>query len=201
MNTFGLLIQAVKLIEFTLRFIQRIIDPSSCILSLHRILFLHNDARGSLTLEKGSTMSFRKNLNLIMLSGLVVLASCGNKDDKKSSATQELNTICEDISCVSSVDWKIMLPGRSFPDKARLDINGTTVLNECVSKQNYFIDRMTEPQSITLDGYYVPKKGELKIDVIDLGSDCSSYSKFISNDKVPFTFIKGVDNSEIHILL
>ena len=146
-------------------------------------------------------MSFRKNLNLIMLTGLVVLASCGNKDDKKSSSTQELNTICEDISCVSSVNWKIMLPGRSFPEKTRLDINGTTVLNECVSKQNYFVDRMAEPQTITLDGYYVPKQGELKIDVIDLGSDCSSYSKFISNDKVPFTFIKGTTSSEIHILL
>lgn len=137
-----------------------------------------------------------------MLIGLVALASCGKKDsDKKSSSRQEINPICEDISCVSSVDWKIMLPGRSFPDKARLDINGTTILNECISKQAYFIDRTVEPQSVSLEGYYVPKQGELKIDVIDLGSDCSSFSKFISNDNVPFTFIKGANTNEIHILL
>lgn len=150
-------------------------------------------------------MSFRKNLNLFMLIGLVALASCGKKDHKKSSSKPrqelELNTICEDISCVSSVDWKILLPGRSFPDKTRLDINGTTILNECISKQSNFIDRTSEPQTVTLEGHYVPKKGELKIDVIDLGSDCSSFSKFISNDNVPFTFIKGANTSEIHILL
>lgn len=146
-------------------------------------------------------MSYRKNLTNIMFIGLcLTLASCGN-DNKKSSSKKELNTICEDVNCLSSVNWKIMLPGRSFPDKSRVDINGTTVLNECVSKQKYMIDRSTEPQSMVLENYYVPKRGELKIDVIDMGPDCGSYSTFISNDKVNFEFVKDALYSEIQINL
>ncbi len=146
-------------------------------------------------------MSYRKSLTNIMFIGLCfTLASCGN-DNKKSSSTKELNTICEDVNCLSSVNWKIMLPGRSFPDKSRVDINGTTILNECVSKQKYMIDRSSEPQSLVLENYYVPKRGELKIDVIDMGPDCGSYSTFISNDKVNFEFVKDSVYSEIQINL
>ncbi|MCM2348763.1 MAG: hypothetical protein NDI69_02000 [Bacteriovoracaceae bacterium] len=146
-------------------------------------------------------MSFRTNFNYVMITGLLfTLASCGN-DSKKSRSRQELNTICEGISCLSSVNWKIMLPGRSFPEKSRVDINGTTVLNECVSKQRYMIDRSTDPESLTLENYFVPKKGDLKIDVIDMGPDCSSSSTFISNDRVHFDYVKGVTYSEIQINL
>ncbi len=128
---------------------------------------------------------------------LLTLASCGNND--KSSKKQGPET-CSDIDCLSSVNWKINLQGRTFPDKSRVDINGTTVVNECVSKQKFAIDRSTEPQSITLENYYVPKRGELKIDVIDLGH-CDSESTFISDDKVNFDVVKGVTSNEILINL
>ena len=147
-------------------------------------------------------MSARNNVNYLMVTGLLfTLASCGGSDGGSSKKRQEVNTICEDVNCLSSVNWKIMLPGRSFPDKSRIDINGTTVLNECVSKQKYMIDRSTDPQSLTLENYYVPKRGELKIDVIDMGYDCDSYSTFISSDKLNFEFVKGAAYSEIQITL
>lgn len=143
-------------------------------------------------------MSTRKNLTMIVAGSLLLsLASCGNND--KSSKKQGPET-CSDIDCLSSVNWKINLQGRTFPDKSRVDINGTTVVNECVSKQKFAIDRSTEPQSITLENYYVPKRGELKIDVIDLGH-CDSESTFISDDKVNFDVVKGVTSNEILINL
>lgn len=147
-------------------------------------------------------MSFRISFNLVMITGLLLtLASCGNDSKKSSTAKAPLSTLCEDVDCLSSVNWKIMLPGRSFPEKSRVDINGTTVLNECVAKQKYMIERSVEPQFLMLENYYIPKRGELKIDVIDMGADCESYSTFISNDKVHFEFVKGASSSEIQISL
>ena len=133
-------------------------------------------------------MSKRRGLSVLLMSSvLLTLASCGS-DDKKSSGVQ-MDRICEDESCLSSVNWKIQLPGRVFPDKARVDINGTTVLNECVSKQKYMIDREAQPQNLYLDNYLVPKRGELNIKVIDLGH-CDSYSTFIEDNNVNFELVK-----------
>jgi hypothetical protein len=135
-------------------------------------------------------MGLRNNLTFLITGTLLLsLASCGN--DKKTSSRQEANPVCSEIDCLSSVNWKIQLQGRAFPDKARLDINGTTVLNECVSKQRYSIDRYTEPQSVYLDNFYVPKRGELKISVVDLGQ-CDSERSFI---------VKFGSSNEIHINL
>lgn len=143
-------------------------------------------------------MSTRTNLTMIIAGSLLLtLASCGNND--KSSKGQGPQA-CSEIDCLSSVNWKINLQGRTFPDKSRVDINGTTVINECVSKQKFSIDRTSEPQSISLESYYVPKRGELKIDVIDLGH-CDTESTFISDDKVNFDVVKGADVTEILINL
>lgn len=145
-------------------------------------------------------MSTRKSLNVLIAGSLLLtLASCGN--DNKSSSRKEANPICSEVDCMSSVNWKIVLQGRAFPDKSRVDINGTTVLNECVSKQKYSIDRSAEPQQLYLENFYVPKRGELKIDVIDMGSDCDNESSFISDSNVNFEVSKTGEVSEIHINL
>lgn len=144
-------------------------------------------------------MKSRNSLKIFMASALLLtLASCGN--DKKSSSRQEVNPVCSEIDCLSTVNWKILLQGRAFPDKARLDINGTTVLNECVSKQKYSIDRYTEPQSIYLENFYVPKKGQLKINIVDLGR-CDSESSFINDSNVNFDIVKDNFSNEILINL
>lgn len=141
-----------------------------------------------------------KNLSLLVAGSLLLtLASCGN--DSKSKSHRSLNPICAEIDCLSSVNWKIQLQGRSFPQKSRVDINGTTVLNECVSKQRYFIDRHSSPEALYLENYIVPKRGALKIDVVDMGYDCESESTFISNDKVDFEVNKTSGQTEILINL
>jgi hypothetical protein len=145
-------------------------------------------------------MSTSKNLQILLAGSLLLtLASCGN--ESKSNSGRQMNPICSEINCLSSVNWKIVLPGRSFPDKARVDVNGTTVVNECVSKQKYLIDRSADPQMLYLDNYTVPTKGDLKIDVIDMGSDCDFESTFISNDKVDFEVSKSSGLTEILITL
>lgn len=145
-------------------------------------------------------MSTRKNLSSLLVAGslLLTLVSCGN--DNKSSSRQKQDA-CGEVDCLSSVNWKIVLQGKTFPDKSRVDINGTTVLNECVSKQKYAIDRSAEPQQLYLENFYVPKRGEVKINVVDLGNDCHSESTFLSDDNVEFEVSKEAGVSEIVINL
>jgi len=120
-----------------------------------------------------------KSMNFILVSGLLLtLASCGG--NKGSDNKAQSNPICTGVECLSSVNWKIQLPGKSFPNKTRIDVDGTTVLNECVSKQKYYIDRYSDPQMIYLDNYYAPTKDTVKIDVYDLGH-CDSETKIISD--------------------
>lgn len=144
-------------------------------------------------------MSTRKNLNLVIAGSLLLtLVSCGNDS---SSSRKQAEECGDGISCLSSVNWKIQLQGKAFPDKARVDINGTTVLNECVSKQKYSIDRAAEPQNLLLENFYVPKRGELKINVVDLGNNCDAESTLISDDNVEFEVTKTSGVSEILINL
>lgn len=144
-------------------------------------------------------MSTSKHFKVLLAGSLLLtLVSCG-KDDNSSSRRKAQS--CEDVNCLTSVNWKIVLQGKSFPEKSRVDINGTTVLNECVSKQKYAIDRSAQPETLYLESYSVPKRGDLKIDVIDMGLDCASESTFISNDKVDFEVTKTAGQTEILISL
>ncbi len=145
-------------------------------------------------------MDFRKSISIVMMSGLLfTLASCGNKD--KSKSTPQADSLCAEIDCLSAINWKIQLQGKSFPDKSRVDINGTTVLNECVSKQKYSINRDASPQILYLENFYIPKRGDLKINVIDMGPDCHTESSFLTDDNVEFELTKDLGISEIVINL
>ncbi len=144
-------------------------------------------------------MSFRKNLSLVALSTLLVTAvSCGNdsKSSKKKS-TPEVNPVCDSIDCMSTVNWKIVLQGQVFPVKTRVDINGETVLDECMGKQQYSIDRSAAPMSITLDNFYVPRAGAANIKIIDRGWDCRQNINFISVENAQFEVVKSSGLREI----
>jgi hypothetical protein len=145
-------------------------------------------------------MSLKKRaLFTISFISLFLLVACGDKN--KSKSQNEINAACTEIDCLSSVNWKILLRGQSFPEKVRLDVNGTTVLNECVSKQKYYIDRSSDPEMLLLENYYIPKRGQLKIELYDLRGDCGSEEKIISNDDVSFELDKFSNDSEIVINL
>jgi hypothetical protein len=145
-------------------------------------------------------MSTIKKLQIAAMSALMLGAiGCGNKE--KSSNNSELNPVCTTINCLSSVTWKLQLQGNVFPAKARLDINGETVLDECYSKQLYKIDRDSAPQSITLHGFFVPKEGQVRIRVVDRGYGCKDESTFLYHENVPFEVVKGAFGSEILINL
>lgn len=146
-------------------------------------------------------MSFKKSSQLLVASSLLLtLVSCGS-DNGSSSPRREVNPICSEVDCMSTIDWKIQLQGRAFPDKTRVDINGETVLNECVSKQKYAIDRSGETEVLRLENFYVPQRGALKMEIIDLGADCGSYTSVLANEDVDFEVQKTSGRSEIHINL
>lgn len=138
-----------------------------------------------------------KSLNVLVAGSLLLtLASCGG--NKGSGTRAEANPVCTGIECLSSVNWKIQLPGKSFPDKARIDVDGTTVVNECVTKQKYYIDRYSDPQNIFLENYYAPSRETVKIEVYDLGH-CDSETKIFSDDRVNYEHNKRDNEILINI--
>jgi hypothetical protein len=128
---------------------------------------------------------------------LLSLVSCGKKDSSSSNDRQEQK------DTITSINWKIYLQGRSFP-KARVEINNALLLDECLGKQQYTIDRLSDPQSIALIDYFVPREGALKIVITDLGNECESVSDdsvFFAQDNVPFDFLKIGRSTEVLVNL
>jgi len=140
----------------------------------------------------------RFNFSLSIIS-LFILMSCG--PNKVSRSSKEANPVCSEIDCLSNATWKMTLQGRSFPEKAKVVVNNETILNECLMKQKYAVDRSTNPESLTLESFFVPKTGELSIVIFDLGSDCSQESEFISEKDVQFDAVKTAEGQEILINL
>ena len=134
------------------------------------------------------------SLSIISLFGLI---SCG--PDSVSRSSKEANPVCSEIDCLSTATWKMTLQGRSFPDKTKLVINNETILNECLMKQKYSVDRSTSPESIKLESFFIPKRGELSIAIFDMGSDCTQDSEFISEKDVQFDAVKTAEGQEILI--
>ena len=135
-------------------------------------------------------------INVAVSAGLLLtLASCGgnSSSSKRAPAVDPL---------VTSADWKIVLEGRSFPEKSMVAVDDEIVVNECADKQSYFINRESNPQALPLPGYKVPQKSTVKIEVTDMG-DCSgtSESSFLSNPKTDYEMTKDGAHAEILIRL
>jgi hypothetical protein len=137
-------------------------------------------------------------LNVVVSAGLLLsLASCG-ENDKGHVAKRSVDPL------VTSADWKIVLEGRSFPDKALVTVNDDIVVNECADKQSYFIDRESTPQVLPMDNFAVPTEGSVKIEITDLGANCaddSDDSTFHSGPETKYEMTKDGAHAEIVIRL
>lgn len=136
-----------------------------------------------------------KTMSLLSLTAALLLTvSCGGKDSSSSSSPKqkkgvELNTVCDRLECLSTVDWRLILQGQNFPEKTKLIIDNETVLDECLGKQQYSVNRSTAPMSIRLDNYKVPR-GPINIKIIDQGWDCRQHTTFLDKRGVSYSLEK-----------
>jgi hypothetical protein len=142
---------------------------------------------------------FKIFIFFITMTFFFSLQSCGKKTESKSYKASD--RVCSTLDCLATADWKISLPGRSFPHKTRVSINGMPVVDECISKQKHSINRSTDPQSLYLENFLVPKRGELKIEIFDLGHNCDSESLFSGDNDVEFKFTKTKERALITVSL
>lgn len=130
-------------------------------------------------------------MNLVASGALLLtLVSCGGHSSG-SSTTKTVDQL------ITSANWKILLEGKSFPDKAMVSVNDEVVVNECADKQTYFIDRETNPQSLTMNDYKVPTTPAVKIEV----TDCDADTSFLPATEVPYELTKNGSHAEIVIHL
>lgn len=137
---------------------------------------------------------------LLISSSLLILASCG-ENDKSSSHTAQL---VQKDPVITNINWKINFPGKHLPDNLLLEVNGSTLLDECSggkAKSIVKVDRGSSPMSLSIPNYYMPKRGELAIEVKDLGVDCGSETEFVKNENVEFEVLKNLIESELVINL
>jgi hypothetical protein len=135
-------------------------------------------------------------LNAVVSVGLLfTLASCGGDSEGSSSPRRVIDQL------VTSADWKILLEGRSFPDKALVSVNDEIVVNECADKQSYFINRESSPQTLRMPNYKVPNAESVKIEVTDMGENCDAESSFFSGPQVPYEMTKDGAHAEVVVRL
>jgi hypothetical protein len=142
---------------------------------------------------------YRNLMVCLMVLSTLSLMSCGH--EKSSQSSKEINTVCEEMDCLSKVNWKILLQGKSFPAKSRIMINNETVINECFFKQKYSIDRSTNPESIVLENFQMPTKDRVSFSIYDMGEDCSQNIEFLVSDDIPFETSKTTSGIEVLINL
>lgn len=126
---------------------------------------------------------------------LFTLASCGGDSNGSSKRGPTVDQL------VTSADWKILLEGRSFPNKAVVAVNDEVVVNECADKQSYFINREASPQFLSMADYKVPTAEVIKIEVTDMGDNCDAESSFFSGADVPFEMTKDGAHAEVIVRL
>lgn len=132
-------------------------------------------------------------LNVALSAGLLLtLASCGDKSNGSSSRKPAIDQL------ITSASWKIVLEGRSFPNKAMVAVNEEIVVNECADKQSFFINRESSPETLPMPNYKVPTANTVKIEVTDLG-DCSgtNESSFVPAADVNYDMTKDGAHAEV----
>ncbi len=122
---------------------------------------------------------------------LLTLVSCGDHSSSSSNRRPAVDQL------ITSANWKILLEGKSFPDKTMITVNDEVVVNECADKQTYFIDRESNPQSLSMNDYKVPSSSAVKIEV----TDCDADTAFLPAAEVPFELSKNGNHAEIIIHL
>jgi hypothetical protein len=136
---------------------------------------------------------------IIATAGLLLsLVSCGNHHSKSNNRAPALDPL------VTSADWKILLEGRSFPNKAMITVNDAIVINECANKQSFYINRDSNPQSVTMKNYEVPLTPTVKIQITDLGHSCkddSDDSIFHDGPQTHYDLNKNGAHAEVLIRL
>ncbi|MFA5582853.1 MAG: hypothetical protein WDA09_01460 [Bacteriovoracaceae bacterium] len=137
-------------------------------------------------------MSKRNSLSLLSLSVLLMMVACGSDSSSSSKEKKgvELNTVCDRLDCLTSVDWKLVLQGQNFPEKTKLIIDNETVLDECLGKQQYSVNRSTAPMTISLEYFKVPQ-GPINIKIVDQGWDCRSHTTFLDKRGVSYELEKS----------
>lgn len=136
-------------------------------------------------------MSNKTAWSLLSLSVLLLTVACGgDSSSSKRKKGVELNTVCDRLECLTSVDWKLVLQGQNFPEKTKLVIDGETVLDECLGKQQYSVNRMAAPMSISLDNFKVPM-GPINIKIVDQGWDCRQHTTFLDKRGVSYNLEKS----------
>lgn len=132
---------------------------------------------------------------------LTFLTMTGCGDERKKVTQKELNPICSEADCSFTSTWKIFMPGKSFPVKTRLDINGVTVLDECAGKQKYQVSRGQETEMILLDYFYLPLDQKISVELFHRGESCDELTSVLSLQDVAYELKNDLGQNVVHIHL
>jgi hypothetical protein len=141
---------------------------------------------------------FQKGTWLLLAFFSLSLVSCGDNNESSSKVSSKT---CEELNCLSSISWKIIASGFDFPQKARLSLDGETLLDECETKQKYSITRDAQPQFLNLEQFHIPQKENMKIEIFDKGEDCSMDEKVYSHEKLSYEWQKNARDSISEIII
>ena len=135
-----------------------------------------------------------------MIVFLIFTMTIGCGEQKRSQTQKESNPVCSGINCHLPSTWKMVMPGRYFPRKIRLDINGVTVLDECTGKQKYTVSRAEDPQMILLDHFYLPLENMINIKIFERSETCDDMKDFLSLEDASYE-IKKVDGIDVALIV
>lgn len=152
-------------------------------------------------------------MKLILFMTLSILISCGKSGGNGSSDGPESrkDPVCGEPSdgmstvCLPNVDWTINSTSVNFPKKFRLLINGGLVTDTCLMPRGAALKESEGRRILIQMKYSWLPSSFFKLEIIDLGEDCTNNAIFHTQDEVQYgtaeIIINGVKSYNIYARL
>ena len=123
----------------------------------------------------------------------IVLASCNEKE--VDNFYRGVEPVCEDKDNIGFLaaacsppmpSWIITVNKESFPDNISLKLNDRDLFNECSGDSSPFVLTRDFPVMIEAEDFFSPGDEELKVEIVDLGSNCLGTDIFYSESNQSF---------------
>lgn len=136
----------------------------------------------------------------LLIATSFVFTSCGIKSngDREVKWNPEFNPCGQaekiNLLCLPQAKWTVLVFREDFPTNVVLKLNGYSIIDECAGRiEPFSIIRGQITNIIAQKFNYINPDDQLRVEIIDRGSDCLGQKPFYFNENQLF-YVETIDD-------